>query len=181
MPARLEALPPTALSLATLGFSNITNIGLRSSDDATRRRSCSTSFSTDERASGGAAVASSGAAWPILSAAAQEEEEAAEAAERRVGQSVGRRHAKLSTQSRLKQQLARSLSAYNRRHEKEVERKRGRRSGEEGTAESWSLLSSVCANRKRRRRRRWRDGRRRRMSSRCEDNNERIQRTSELE
>ena len=128
-------------------------------------------------------MASSGAAWPILSVAAQEEEaEEAASAERRVGQSVGRRHAKLSTQSRLKQQLARSLaqeqlclSAYDRRHEKEVERKRGRRSGEEGTAESWSLLSSVCANRKRQRRRR------RRMSSRCEDNNERIQRASELE
>ena len=54
-------------------------------------------------------MASSGAAWPILSAAAREEEEAA--AERRVGQSVGRRHAKLSTQSRLKQQLARSSAA----------------------------------------------------------------------
>ena len=90
-------------------------------------------------------MASSGAAWPILSAAAQEEEAVAE---RRVGQSVGRRHAKLSTQSRLKQQLARSLAqcvqptTRERSRKKEREEKWGRRNGRIVVAPLLSLRKS---------------------------------------
>ena len=92
-------------------------------------------------------MASSGAAWPILSAAAQEEEAEA-VAERRVGQSVGRRHAKLSTQSRLKQQLARSLAqcvqptTRERSRKKEREEKWGRRNGRIVVAPLLSLRKS---------------------------------------